>query len=241
MIIAEVGNNHFGSLQSAKDHIRVAKDCGVDAVKFQAFKPGDFQGSMPKSFYELCSFTYAEYLQVIDFGKYINMPVFFSIFNTDFLGLENHTDYRKLAAWQTNEMSTELLEEIDDPFTIVSVNGQAKTLPNLSQAIILYATDYNCEDPILERLGIMQKFYKRPVGLSDHSVGIQTCKEAIDLYEVPVIEKHFTLRKNVEYQGQVFRDTVHGCNPTEMAELVEYFKSKKTTYKGGASALYSVQ
>ncbi len=37
-IIAEVGVNHNGSLELAKKLVDVAKDCGVDAVKFQTFK-----------------------------------------------------------------------------------------------------------------------------------------------------------------------------------------------------------
>lgn len=37
-IIAEAGVNHNGSLVMAKDLVRVAAECGADAVKFQTFK-----------------------------------------------------------------------------------------------------------------------------------------------------------------------------------------------------------
>jgi N,N'-diacetyllegionaminate synthase len=37
-IISEVGVNHNGSLELAKQLVDVAKDCGADAVKFQTFK-----------------------------------------------------------------------------------------------------------------------------------------------------------------------------------------------------------
>lgn len=37
-IIAEVGVNHSGSLELAKQLVDVAKECGADAVKFQTFK-----------------------------------------------------------------------------------------------------------------------------------------------------------------------------------------------------------
>jgi len=38
-IIAEIGNNHEGSLRTAKKLIYKAKLSGADAVKFQIFKP----------------------------------------------------------------------------------------------------------------------------------------------------------------------------------------------------------
>ena len=34
-VIAEVGHNHQGKLETAKEMFRVAKDCGADAVKLQ--------------------------------------------------------------------------------------------------------------------------------------------------------------------------------------------------------------
>ena len=34
-VIAEIGHNHQGSLEKAKEMFRVAKECGVNAVKLQ--------------------------------------------------------------------------------------------------------------------------------------------------------------------------------------------------------------
>jgi sialic acid synthase SpsE len=42
MIIAEIGNNHEGSIKIAKKLIEEASKAGVDAVKFQTFKTEDF-------------------------------------------------------------------------------------------------------------------------------------------------------------------------------------------------------
>ena len=36
-IIAEIGMNHNGDINLAREIIKSAKDCGVDAVKFQMF------------------------------------------------------------------------------------------------------------------------------------------------------------------------------------------------------------
>ena len=40
-IVAEIGCNHNGSKDLAKKMVESAKDCGVDAVKFQTFKAKD--------------------------------------------------------------------------------------------------------------------------------------------------------------------------------------------------------
>ena len=37
-IIAEIGSNYNGDLNTAKKMIDIAQECGVDAVKFQIFK-----------------------------------------------------------------------------------------------------------------------------------------------------------------------------------------------------------
>ena len=41
-IVAEVGNNHEGNFNLAKKLIFEAKQCGVDAVKFQTIVPENF-------------------------------------------------------------------------------------------------------------------------------------------------------------------------------------------------------
>lgn len=241
MLIVDIGNNHFGSIESAKDHIKAAQEAGADMAKLQAFVPGDFEGSMPDAFYDKCALSFDEYKYLIEYGESIGMPVFYSIFNMGLLELDNYTEYSKLAAWQVNEAGDDLLKELDDAFIIMSINAKCENLPNLQEAIILYATEYNCDDPTLERLALLQRFYKRPIGLSDHSEGIDTCVSAIQLYEVPVIEKHFTIEKNMKFNGEVFRDTVHAADFTEMQVLAKYFKKQKETYKGVNSALFSMQ
>jgi N,N'-diacetyllegionaminate synthase len=49
-IIAEVGINHNGSIDTAMQMIAVAKRAGADAVKFQTFKAGEFVGDSAQQF-----------------------------------------------------------------------------------------------------------------------------------------------------------------------------------------------
>ena len=81
MLIAEVGNNHFGDYESALEHIRVAKECGATAVKFQAWENSELVwGSMPLEFYEQCKFDSMQIQSLIDYGQGLGILVFFSIF-----------------------------------------------------------------------------------------------------------------------------------------------------------------
>ena len=42
LIIAEIGNNHEGDFELAKDMINAAAETGVDAVKFQTFETENY-------------------------------------------------------------------------------------------------------------------------------------------------------------------------------------------------------
>lgn len=49
-IIAEAGINHNGEIAKALDMIRVAKQAGADAIKFQTFKASEFVGDPEQTF-----------------------------------------------------------------------------------------------------------------------------------------------------------------------------------------------
>ncbi len=53
-VIAEVGVNHNGSLDLAKQSIDAAAACGVDAVKFQTFRAEEFVADLS------LTYTYAQ-------------------------------------------------------------------------------------------------------------------------------------------------------------------------------------
>jgi sialic acid synthase SpsE len=79
-IIAEIGNTHEGSVGLAKQFIKAAADCGVDAVKFQthifeaeslpsAPNPSYFKDETRKEYFERTAFTIEQYKVLKDYAE----------------------------------------------------------------------------------------------------------------------------------------------------------------------------
>lgn len=224
ILIAEAGNNHFGSLTRAKEMIKTAKSCGADLVKFQAIPQVGMTGSMPADFYSECALSINEYLELIDFGNLNMIPVFFSIFFNDNEIISKKQHFHKLSASQTAaHIGSNTLKMYDYPNTFISFKkGHIFQSHVLAQAIPLYATEYGSLDPELFYLDYLKKITNplrfNSFGYSDHNPGIIASLYAVHS-GASVVEKHFTLEKEMKWKGHVFRDTVHGANPNELEKL----------------------
>lgn len=94
-IIAEIGINHNGGVDIAKDMIKVAKKSGADAIKFQTFKAEDFisdknmeyeyfegenrSKKIKESMYEMFKrheLSYDEQKEIFHFGKKQGIEIF---------------------------------------------------------------------------------------------------------------------------------------------------------------------
>lgn len=209
MLIAEIGNNHFGSYRDAMELIRVAHECGADIVKSQAFK--DLKhGSMDKEFYKQCEFTFNQYVDLIYYARDIGSDLFYSIFSPELEELKEYQNWEKVAGVQYRNG----VEILDRGHVLVSIPLNCKLRP-LTQAEVMHVTDYMTDNPMLEHIEFLSKFYKRQAGYSDHSLGIGNCVRAVKEYGCVIVEKHFTLEKN----KLGFRDTIHGADPKELEQL----------------------
>lgn len=100
-IIAEIGCNHNGSVDLAKKIVDVAKECGVDAVKFQTFKADELISKYaPKAEYQKVTtgtqdsqlemtkrleLTFDEYLELRDYSLAKGLDVFSTPFDQESL------------------------------------------------------------------------------------------------------------------------------------------------------------
>ncbi len=252
-VIAEAGVNHNGSVQMAKDLIRQAKVSGADCVKFQTFKAERIiTADAPKAAYQLKTTnpqeSQMEMLRKLemDFGTYkelialskeldiVFMSTPYSIEDVDFL-TEIGVSAFKLASIQINEpsllrytaqkglpmiVSTGManLAEIDTALRTIRSTGNKQII--LLQCTTNYPS--HLEDANLRAMVTMSAAFDTLVGYSDHTQSDIACIAAVALGAC-VIEKHFTLDKNLpgpdqstSYDPEEFARLVRAIRDTEL-------------------------
>jgi sialic acid synthase SpsE len=232
-IIAECGNNHLGNLKKAKEMINAAKESGVAAVKFQIIDPetAAHHGSMPLSFYKACALDDFEYMELFHYGIDVGILVFFSIFGRNLpQELNSFIVPYKISGGQFLSWEPNSLAYWNSPMTVLSIPKVENAFLEerkdcISKMQLLYVSPY-LEKPNWGTLIRFRNFFgpDREIGLSDHSVGIEECVTAIRDYDCKLIEKHFSLGEDIVWEGKLFRDSVHSCNPKQMETLVKIWE-----------------
>lgn len=243
-IIAEAGVNHNGSFELACKLVDAAKAAGVDCIKFQTFKSknlvsqnaqkAEYQkgttgdGSQADMLKKL-ELSYDEFLQLKDYCDKVGIIFLSTPFDFDSIEFLNSIDMPfwkipsgeitnlpyLLALAKTGKpvvMSTGMceMEEIEAAIRVLRDNG-AKDI-KLLHCNTEYPTPF--EDVNLKAMKTMHDVFDLEVGYSDHTKGIEVPVAAVAL-GATVIEKHFTLDRNMEGP-----DHKASLEPDELAEMV---------------------
>jgi len=227
LVIAEAGVNHNGDITLAKKLVDVAKECGADIVKFQTAKPdllvtpnapmAEYQknnmgkNESQKEMLKKLLLSYDDFAELSSYCKdkkieFLSTP--FDIDSIHFLHdmvrlwkipsgeITNLPYLREIAATKKKViMSTGMaeMEEVDRAVNILYQYGTKELA--LLHCTTNYPTDFD-EVNLRAMLSLKEKF-RVPVGYSDHTEGIEVPIAAVALGAV-VIEKHFTLDRNME-------------------------------------------
>jgi len=256
-IIAEAGVNHNGDIIMAKKLIDVAKEAGVDAVKFQTFKAenlvtdegetADYQkNNVGKSKGQLTMLKelelgYEDFAELKKYGdekKIIFLSTPHTEDSLDFLDslvpafkigsgdLTNLPFLKKVARKKkpiilSTGMST--LKEIQGAVNVIKSEGNNKII------LLHCITNYPCtlEEANLKAMLTLEKEFNLPVGYSDHTLGIICPVMAVAL-GAQVIEKHFTLNKNLPGP-----DHKASLAPDELKEMVKAIRSAEKALGNG--------
>ncbi len=232
-IVAEIGNNHQGSIQKAYKLIKSAKDSGATAVKFQKRFNKELY---TKEFYntpyihvnsyaptygkhrDYLEFTFAEYKKLMNYAKKIGIIFFatpFDFKSVDFLEKLKVPCYKIASGDLTNTPLQQYIAKKNKPIFLSTGGGTYKDIgrayKNITKynkkLIILHCTaayPAEIEDMNLNIISKLKKKYpKNIIGLSDHENGIDAASVAYML-GARVFEKHFTLNRSWKGTDQSF-------------------------------------
>lgn len=218
LVIAEIGINHEGSLQTAFEMVDAAARAGAEIIKHQTHVVEDemspaaqnvIPGNADVSIYEImerCALNEEEEQQLKDYVEskgliFLSTP--FSRAAADRLERMNVSAYKIGSGECNNYPLIEHIASFGKPMIISTgmndLNSIQKTIDILEQYHIDYAllhcTNIYPTKPEYIRLGAMQELMNRypniPVGLSDHSLNNNACLAATAL-GASILERHFT-------------------------------------------------
>lgn len=244
-IIAEAGVNHNGSLKLAKQMVEEAAKAGADYIKFQTFKPeklvskyaqkADYQkkttgnNESQLQMLEKLALSYDDFVELKRYCEKIGIGFLSTPFDEDSIRFLDSLDmdFWKIPSGEITNypylvqiaqtgrdivLSTGMCEmdEIADAMKVLKENGAGNI--SLLHCNTEYPTPY--EDVNLLAMKQMRTAFKKQVGYSDHTVGIEVPIAAVAL-GAEIIEKHFTLDKNMEGP-----DHKASLEPQELAQMV---------------------
>lgn len=249
-IIAEAGVNHNGDIEIARKLVDEAVIAGADAVKFQTFKAenlvcknakkADYQMETTdntESQYDMLKkleLTPEMHSELIDYCKekgilFLSTP--FDINSLHYLvecGIEiikipsgEITNYPYLREVGRTGKSVILssgmsrLDEVEEAINVLREYGSGKI--TVLHCNTEYPTPY--EDVNLKAMQTIKDKLGVDVGYSDHTPGIEVAVAATAL-GASVIEKHFTLDKNMEGP-----DHKASLEPQELCEMVQQIRN----------------
>lgn len=260
-VIAEIGHNHQGDLEKAKELFKTAKDCGVNAVKLQkrdnktlftkaAYnRPYDNRNSFGATYgehREHLEFGRREYVELQQYAKELGLTMFataFDILSVDFLAELDMPVYKMASGDLKNTPLLKHVAKIGRPM-IVSTGGGSmedvrraydEIMPINQQLCILQCTSsYPAEYEDLN-LRVIQTFREQfqdvVIGLSDHENGIAMAVGAYVL-GARVLEQHFTL--NHTWKGT---DHAFSLEPIGMRKLVRDLRRIKVALGDGVKTV----
>ncbi len=258
-IIAEIGINHNGDIDIAKQLIDAAVHAGVDAVKFQKrtpeiATPPEQQKQMRETPWGYI--TYLDYRRRVEFNK------------QQYHEIESHCKERQIA-WLVSvwdEPSVEFMEKFDTPAykipsasltdysllrfaratgkplilssgmsTMEQIKEGVKTVGTENLALMHCTSTYPCEPEELNLKMVRtlrEEFPTVPIGYSGHEVGLVPSAVAVALGAC-IIERHLTLDR-----AMWGSDQAASVEPAGFERLVKYIRVTEAALGDGVKKVY---
>ncbi len=257
-IVAEVGINHNGSVQTAKELIKAAAEAGVDAVKFQKRTPEicvpDHQKNQMRDT-PWGYITYLEYRHIVEFGQaeYEEIDACCKSFGIDWLAsswdvpsLEFIDTFSPPAHKVPSALITdhELLRAIKKTGRPVILSTGMSTMDEIEEAVAILNSDnllichttssYPCppEELNLKMIKTLLDKFSCPIGYSGHEVGLVPSALAVAMGAC-LVERHVTLDRAMWGSDQAASVEPHGVRT-----LVKYVRVTEKAMGDGEKHVY---
>jgi sialic acid synthase len=262
-VVAEIGHNHMGSVETCKELFQAAKYCGVHAVKLQK---RDNRSLYTSSFYnrpydseESYGPTYGAHREALEFGRdeYLELQAFarglglaffataFDVPSAEFLAELDVPAFKIASGDLTNTPLLRHVAELGKPM-IVSTGGallddvrrayETAAEVNPQVAILQCTAGYPAAWNELD-LGVIETyrecFSDTVIGFSSHDNGISMPLVAYIL-GARIVEKHFTL--NRAWKGT---DHKFSLEPQGLRKLVRDLERAFVAVGDGTKTMYS--
>jgi len=257
-IIAEIGINHNGSIQIAKDLIKAASDAGVDAVKFQKRTPEicvpdhqkDQMRNTPWGYISYLDYRYkvefgqAEYQQIDDYCQQLEIDWLASSWDAPslaFIDAFNPPAHKVPSALLTDHELLRAIKQTGRPVilstgmsTMEEIHGAVAILGKDNLLICHTTSSYPCppEELNLKMIQTLKENFNCPIGYSGHEVGLVPSAVAVAMGAC-LVERHVTLDR-----AMWGSDQAASVEPQGVRALVKYVRVTEKALGDGKKKVY---
>ena len=259
-LIAEIGWNHMGDMELAKEMIQAAKKNGADFCKFQTWsekklKPGPWDTDGRREIYKQAELTEEKHHALKKICDNLKIEFLTSVFNIKHLTFVSSVNSKTIKIPSHEVYNLALIDKATELFDTVLVSTGAATwdeikkitnLKNKNKIVLMHCVSaYPCNleninFPKLDKL----KNLSDQIGYSGHYSGIDDALVAMTM-GATYIEKHFTINNdlpgrdnkfailpNLFNQIARFRDNLKKMSIDRGLELQDCEKDIYNNYRG---------
>jgi N-acetylneuraminate synthase len=254
-ITAEIGINHNGDINTAKELINVAKEAGCDAVKFQKrtvdkvytqeFLDSHREspwGNTQRDQKNGIELKLEDYIEIDDFCRKLGIEWFASCWDLESQAFINgfKLNYNKIASAMLSHVSLLNLVASTGKHTFISTG--MSTFNEIKLAMKIFE-NHNCpfelmhcvatypmkvEDANLNRIKTLRDIFECKVGYSGHEVGLSVSCAALGM-GISSLERHITLDRSM-----YGTDQPASLEPNGLRQLVKYAREIEKALGGGS-------
>ncbi|HEX9702356.1 MAG TPA: N-acetylneuraminate synthase family protein, partial [Rhodospirillales bacterium] len=237
VVVAEIGVNHEGNLDAAIRLMRLAREAGADAAKFQTFTPERYASASDMArLKRVTGFDLGRegFRKLADEAAKLDFPIFSTAVSEDVIpfldemfpaikiasgDIDFEPAIRAAAATGKPVFLSTGLATMDEVETAVGWFRDAAGAKDIRDRLILMhcVTAYPApvEQANVQAVPFLAAKTGLRVGYSNHVIGLEACLGAVALGAC-ALEVHFTDRKT----GREFRDHQLSCDPDDMRRLL---------------------